>query len=140
MILRSNNGDCSPNIVGGNSTVNCGPPPIQIKWDAKTIDPPEATPDKRVFKYQQQVTVNVSATYTPVSLGVLCNADIGEIQGYLPIPHAELMPRNGTDKNNSKIGFVYFEGTAARPDVPVVISIWSDQPLSVLEVKQARIH
>src|SRR5450432_283096 len=35
-IEQTSTGDCSPNIVGGSSTVNCGPPPAKIThWEQK---------------------------------------------------------------------------------------------------------
>jgi hypothetical protein len=137
---QKSSGDCSPNIIGGSSTVNCAPPPIEMKWNAKKVDPPQLPRDKRTFRYQQQVTVKVTAPYTPISIGVRCSADIGEIEGFLPGAHERLFPREGTDRDNTKLGFVYWEGSPATPDEPLIISIWSDQPLSVLEVGPAKIN
>ena len=136
-ILQQSSGDCSPNIVGGGNNVNCGPPRLEMKWSAKSVDPPQLTEDKRAFKYQQQVKIEVNQPYTPVSVGVVCSAEIGEIQGFLPGGSAQFFPKHGTDKDNKKMGFVYFEGSPATPTNPLVISIWSDQPLSVLRVDKA---
>jgi hypothetical protein len=36
---QNSNGDCSPNIVGGSNTVNCGPPPPHIEWSQVAGDP-----------------------------------------------------------------------------------------------------
>ena len=111
-----------------------------MKWSAKRVDPPQLTEDKRAFKYQQQVTIKVNQPYTPVSVGVVCSADIGEIQGFLVGGSAQFFPKHGTDRDNKKLGFVYFEGSPATPANPLVISIWSDQPLAVLQVDKANIN
>jgi hypothetical protein len=84
--------------------------------------------------------VDVSGTYTPVSLGVICETDIGEIQGFLPGPHTQLVPRHGTDKDNPKVGLFIGKESPATPQNPVIISVWSNQPISVPKVVGARIN
>jgi hypothetical protein len=132
--------------IGGDASVtnptvnNFGPPPLEMKWSAKSVNRPQLTEDKKSFKYQQQVTVTVNQRYTPVSVGVLCSADIGEIVGFLRDPHMQLFSRHGTDRDNTHMGFVYWEGSPVTPDQPLMISIRSDQPFSVLDVQQAKIN
>jgi len=134
------NGICIGGNNSGNASVyNYGPPPIQMKWTIHSIDPPQPTQSGKAFKYEQQVTVTVDQMYTPVSLGVVCSAPISEIEGWLPSAHTQFLPKNGTDKDDQKKGFVYWQGSPATPQDPVIIAIWSDEPLSVLKVATTQI-
>jgi len=139
---QNSNGLCSPNIVGGSSTVNCGPPPIHIKL-AKLIEDfidknedGETVPSK--FKYNKEVTVTVDGPYTPVSIAVLCNAPIAEVSSFLRGNSMKLnyLDTIGTD---GKTAIVYFEGQAATPDNPIIVRIRSNSPFSVLSVVKARL-
>ncbi|MGA8500025.1 MAG: hypothetical protein WB683_00620 [Candidatus Sulfotelmatobacter sp.] len=133
-------GDCSPNIIGASNTVNCGAAATEIKWQQRDVIPPALPEDKHEFKFEKQITVMVNGTYTPVSLGFVCDAEIEEVDVGMEGAYMRLMPRTGTDRDNHKMGFAYFEGTPATPERPLFISVWSNQPFSVLEVKQARIN
>ncbi|MGA9042873.1 MAG: hypothetical protein WB421_20255 [Terriglobales bacterium] len=86
--------------------------------------------------------VMVNESYTPMSLGVVCDAEIKEITAHVATNLAEmhLNPRFGLDHDSKKVGFAYFEGTPVTPDSPLFISIWSDTPFTVREVRQAKIN
>jgi hypothetical protein len=139
-IEMQSSGDCSPNIVGGSNSVNCGPPPLVMQWAVRDIDPPNLPEDKHTFKYEKQITVSVNQVYTPISVGVVCSDEIGEIDGHVMGKETHFAPMFGTDRDNKKVGFVYWEGTPAGPDRPLFILVWSDTPLSILAVRQAKIN
>jgi hypothetical protein len=139
-VNQSSTGDCSPNMIGGSNTVNCGPPALRIEWTTHNVDPPAPTQEKHEFKYEQWITVKVNETYTPISLGVVCDAEIEEVEAGMPVPNMRQNLHIGIDRDNKKIGLVYFEGTPAMPDRPLFIFVWSNQPFSVLEVRQAKFN
>jgi hypothetical protein len=129
---------CSVLQNGGNNNkadVNCGPQPVEIKYAVLDVVPPQDKP----FKYEKQVTVMVNAAYTPVSLGVVCNAEIEAVDARMEGASIRINERKGID-DTKKVAFAYFEGSPVTPDKPVVIDVWSNQPFSVLEVKQAKIE
>jgi hypothetical protein len=139
-VTQSSQGPCSPNIIGGSNSVNCNPSLLEIKWETLDVIPPALTREKHEFQYEKQVKVNVNMTYTPVSLAIVCNADIDEVDAGSVGNSGHFNPRFGVDSINKKVGFAYFEGTPVTPDNPLYISVWSKQPFSVLEVRVARFN
>jgi len=139
-IEQQSSGPCSPNIIGGANSFNCGPPPPEIKWSVHEVIPPRMSDEKHEFKYEKQVMVTVNATYTPISLGVICDAEIEEVNVGMEGAYMRLNPRTGVDLDNRKHAYAYFEGTPATPEKPVWISLWSSNPFAVLEVRQAKIN
>jgi hypothetical protein len=134
---------CSSVQVGGNNnqaTVNCDPSPLEIKWTTHDVVPPAMTEDKRQFKFEKQIMVIVNQTYTPVSLGFVCDTEIEAVDVGMKGEYMRALSRMGTDRDNKKLGFVYFEGTPATPAKPVFISVWSNQPFAVLSVARAKIN
>ena len=134
---------CSSVQVGGNNnqaTVNCGPSPLEIKWATHDVVPPAMTEDKKQFRFEKQIMVTVNQTYTPISLGFVCNAEIEAVNVGMEGAYMLSLSRMGTDRDNKKLGFVYFEGTPATPAKPLFISVWSNQPFAVLSVAKAKIN
>jgi hypothetical protein len=41
-ISQQTTGPCSPNMIGGENTVNCGPPPLHLEYTFQTLPPDEA--------------------------------------------------------------------------------------------------
>jgi hypothetical protein len=134
---------CSSIQVGGNNnqaTVNCDPAPLEIKWTTHDVVPPAMTEDKKQFKFEKQIMVTVNQTYTPISLGFVCDTEIEAVDVGMEGEYMRIIPRMGTDRDNKKTGFVYFEGTPATPTKPLFISVWSNQPFAVLSVATAKIN
>jgi hypothetical protein len=90
------------------------------------------------FKYEKQVIVRVNEPYTPVSIGIVCDAKLGKVKGGLAGPHSQVVPKSGIT-DDGKSAAVYFEGSPATPTNPIVVRIWADNPFSVLRVVQAKI-
>jgi hypothetical protein len=133
-------------ISGGNvqnpTVNNYGPPPVEIRWNVRDVVPPTAdgsdTPTPSQFKFEKEVTVMVSAPYTPVSIGVQCDSHLEDASGYLRMYTTAFNISKGI-ADDGKTAFVYFEGSPATPDQPLIIHIWANQPFSVLKVAQAQI-
>jgi hypothetical protein len=133
-------GNCIGGDNYGNPTVNNFSPPLEIKWETRDIIPPALSEEKHIFQYEKQVTVKANMTYTPVSLAIVCNSEIEEVNAGSAGAATHLNPRFGIDSVNKKVGFAYFEGTPITPDNPLYISVWSNRPFTVLEVRQARFN
>jgi hypothetical protein len=135
-------GNCAATVgqQGGITAgqINLGPPPARLTWEAQSIVPPNSAPSKTTFKYENQVTVNVDRD-TPVSIGVICDSPVSEIYGRLMGAVMKLNASFGEDVKDNKIGYVYWEGTQITPNNPLVITIWSNDPLSILRVQTATI-
>jgi hypothetical protein len=135
-------------ISGGNvnnpTVNNFGPLPVQFHWSVRDIVPPrddddEANPSLSKFKYEKEVTVNVSAPYTPVSIGIICDSHLEKVHAFLKQITMALDEAQGIDTSGEK-AYVYFAGSPATPDEPLIIHIWANQPFSVLQVGQAKIN
>lgn len=126
-------------IGGGNVTNptvnNFGPPPITVTWKAN--DAPSLRPE---YRYMKDVVVSVSATWQPVSLGVICDSEIGMVFANFASGGAFSNDREGVEVNNHKIGYVYFKTQPLTSDEPLHIYVFSNQPLSILDVRQATIN
>jgi hypothetical protein len=134
-IEQQSSGDCSPNIVGGSPTVNCGPPPpppLQITWIARDMAPSEG------FKYAKEVTVEVNVSYTPVSIGVVCDNPVDKIDQNLKKGEIATNIYVGL-RDDHKAGYVYFESAAMAPGNPLFIWLKSNNPFSVTTVGFAKI-
>jgi hypothetical protein len=55
-IDQQSNGGCSPNIVGGANTVNCGAPPVKLEYSFQTL----LTTDKALFGFDRSICPIVS--------------------------------------------------------------------------------
>jgi hypothetical protein len=95
--------------------------------------------DPSEFKYEKEVTVTVTGTYTPVSIALKCDSSVKKVNALFRRPWTSMNPNMGVSSTDSSIAYVYFEGTPATPDDPLIVHIWSDAPFSVLEVGQARL-
>ena len=67
----------------------------------------------------------------------MCNAEIEEVNVGMAGSYSLMNERIGVDLADRKRGFAYFEGTPVTPGKPLFISVWSNQPFSVLEVSKA---
>jgi hypothetical protein len=132
-------------ISGGNvrnpTVNNYGPPPVEMRWSVRDVIPPMSdgsdTPTPSQFKFEQEVTVMVSARYTPVSIGVLCDSHLEDVNGFLRTTTVAFNKTDGIAADG-KTAFTYFEGSPATPQQPLLIHIWANQQFKVLQVSQAR--
>jgi hypothetical protein len=125
--------------VNNPTVINNGPPPpppLELSWTVRDVVPSMRTD----FSYQKEITVTPNVMYSPVSLGVTCDSEIGMISFNFKTGGAFTSAAEGSDKNDRRIGYVSFETPAVRPDKPLLIYVFSSKPLSVLSVRQAKIE
>jgi hypothetical protein len=134
-------GDCGNVIVGGSNnqaTTNCGtppPPPLKLSWSAAEISPSA----RQDFRYEKEITVTPNVDYSPVSMGIWCNSEIGMVGFNFKTGGAFSSSFEGTAQGNSMLGYVYFESPAVRPNKPLLVYIYSNHPLTVLRVEPTKI-
>lgn len=134
-------------ISGGNvqnpTVNNFGPPPVEMRWSVRDVVPPLAdgseTPTPSQFKFEKEVTVMVSAPYSPVSIGIVCDSHLEDVRGFLRMRTAAFNKSEGIG-DDGKTALVYFEGSPATPQQPLIIHVWANQLFSVLQVAQAQIN
>ncbi len=129
----------------GQQTVNIlGPPPVQLTWDSRDVVPSTTDvlgpQDDKVHRYEKEVTVRVSATYSPVSIAVLCDSRLANVNAY---PHGNSVTMTNVNlfinRADDHVALVYFGGSPITPSAPLVVHLWADQPFSVRDVRQAKI-
>jgi len=129
---------------GITAGVVLGTPPVTFSPEVKDVVPVADVDDAGEpivpagFKYEKQVIVRVNEPYTPISIGIVCDAKLGKVKGGLAGPHSQIVPKSGIT-DDGKSAAVYFEGSPATPTNPIVVRIWADNPFSVLRVVQAQI-
>jgi hypothetical protein len=128
-------GPCSSNQQGGTgnqSNINCVPPPLQLDWSAKPT-----TNAGNNWDYNQLVTVKANVDFHPVSFVIVCDQEIKDVS-----PGGVFLGTKdwGVTQQSNKIGFVYYDNPSLAPGVPLIITVSSDKPFSVLEVKPANIQ
>jgi hypothetical protein len=126
-------------ITAGQINLPGAPAQVHIAG-VKDIPPKnDGNDDPSEFKYEKEVTVTVTGTYTPVSIALKCDSSVKKVNALFRRPWTSINPNMGVSSTDSSIAYVYFEGTPATPDDPLIVHIWSDAPFSVLEVGQARL-
>jgi hypothetical protein len=121
--------------------INLPGAPVQLHL-ASVVDIPPKNDDNNdpsEFKYEKEATVTVTGTYTPVSIGLRCDSPVKKVNAFFRRNWTAQNPNMGASSTDSSMAYVYFEGTPATPDDPLIVHIWADAPFSVLEVRQARI-
>jgi hypothetical protein len=76
-VSQSSSGDCSPNIIGGSPTVNCGPPPpppLQYTWSIQDVK--SETP---AYKFAKAISVQTNIVSQPVFIGVIADGEIEDL-------------------------------------------------------------
>ncbi len=105
-------------------------PPLKITWTVH-----ESVSDKPAdFPYAQQVRVSVNTLYTPVSLAIICDSEIGEISVY----GALLNFTSGISEKH--IAFFKYSSPVLTPEEPLTIQIRAKQPFLVKDVQRAKIN
>jgi hypothetical protein len=121
-----------------------GTPPVVFSPEVKDVVPVADVDEAgrpiipAGFKYEKQVIVRVNEPYTPVSIGVICDAKLGKVRGVLAGRHIQWNPKSGIT-DDGKTAAIYFEGSPATTTNLIVVYIWADNPFSVLRVAQAEI-
>jgi hypothetical protein len=123
------------NCIGNNygsatQAIIVATPPLKLTWSAIRDEPAGD------FPYRQTVTVKATAEFHPVSLAVICDEEIKKIQAYGVFNYS----RFGIAKESNKIGYIYYENPPLAPGVPLVISVDSTKPFSVVDVKPIRLN
>jgi hypothetical protein len=132
-IEQQSSGDCSPNIVGGSNTVNCGPsppPPLKISWNVSPNQSRDAS------EYVLMVTVTVNTPMSPVAVGVICDTPltrmtIGTHRGVIAVNERTIL--------DGAKAFVYYEGMPLAPSDELYLTLSAPKPFSVLAVGPAKI-
>jgi hypothetical protein len=127
VVAPSTSGDCAPINIGGSNTTNCGPPPLKLSWASSPMEPGNG------FKYKQLVTVTTNVMFSPVSIAVICDHPI---EGIWPGggPFTDL--QKVINPANPRVGMVYYPNPPLAPGVKLGIAVVSNEPFTVLEVKQ----
>jgi hypothetical protein len=115
-----NNGSATQSIIVDT-------PPLKLAWSVVADQPTGG------FPYRQTVTVKTNVDFHPVSLVVMCSEEIKNIQAYGVFNS----PRFGITKDSKKVGYIYYENPPLAPGVPLVISVDSASPFSVVDVQAA---
>lgn len=131
--------NAAPNL-GTQSVTNFGPPPITFSFTARDVDPPMDGDKPSQYKYEKEVTITPSASYSPVSVAVICDADLESVSALPQQGGAELSPMMGTAFGNKHVALIYFAGSPVTPWNPLVVTLRANQPISVSKVEQAAIR
>lgn len=128
---------------GQQNVYNYGPPPIHLTWEVRDVVPPMDEPTYGIkasnSSYEKEVTITPDVE-TPVSVAVYCTAEIKNIGASLKGNSAIFTPKLGTSASDKTVGIVSFSGTPMSSSNPLVVRIWSNDPLSVTKVTQVRLR
>lgn len=130
--------NAAPNL-GSQTVNNFGPPPIQFTWETRDVVPPMEGEKPSQYKYEKELTVTPSATYTPVSIAVFCDSELEAVRAYPAGGGAEFSSLMSLAATDRRIALVYYGGTPATPSRPIIVRVWANQPFTVLKVVTARI-
>lgn len=129
-IAQTTNGDCSPAIIGGGDTVNCGPPALKISW---TVAEKPSQDYNHPFYREVSVTPNIQ--WQPVRLKVTCSAEIKSIS-----PYGVLFMSDGyVSQNNPKVGYVTVEAPSVAAGQALVLGVFADEPITVDNVELSNV-
>jgi hypothetical protein len=128
-IDQQSNGDCSPNMIGGSNTVNCGPPPIVLQVVSLDTNPAQSRwADKPGFvKTEIKITSN-----QPIVAPFFIELDFDN-------PISEIV--NSVENVGVQFGGgTYRLGTHARdtvttsigPHHPLLVVVWSTLPVKLV--------
>ena len=139
-ITQTSNGNCSPNMIGGSNTVNCGssaPHQVVIKLD-KVIDnvvdhDEDGSTVPSQYKYNKDVIISVDSVYTPVSIAIICDAPLAAVEGSIRTEAVTQINSLITVSSDPTTAIVYFEGSPATPEHPIVVRLRSNYQFSVLK-------
>jgi hypothetical protein len=114
----------------GTAIVNNGPPPLELKWTS------EDAPATVEYPYAKTVVVRSNQIFSPVSLIVICSAEIKLVSpgGFMTRPDF------GVTQQSNRIGYVYYESPPLAPGVPLSIGIAGQVPFKIEDVKPANIQ
>jgi hypothetical protein len=132
-VSQSSTGDCSPNIIGGSPTVNCGPPPpppLQYTWSVQDVKP-----ENPAHKFAKTITVQTNVVVEPVFIGVTADEEIEELTVCCGI---FFMQSVGHDTSDKRRWFVSFDSPAFRPNKPFLLTAYSEKPVSILAITPTR--
>lgn len=110
---------------------NFGPPPLQV-----SVDVTEGQPGYG-YAYAKSITLHSNGSYSPVSLGVFCDADIDSI---VPMGVILSLVVGQFSQGDKKAWYVTFDSPAVTPERSVVIEVLSKNPFNVIDVKRVRLH
>jgi hypothetical protein len=137
-VEQQSSGDCSPNIIGGSPTVNCGPPPpppLSLNFSQEQMP----SSDKN-FPFVTKVRVVPNQEWKPVSLAIICDGPVGKIDISMEVSGSYTMQEVASSiAENPNIGLVEIGSPSARPDRPVIALVFSAGSLRVLGVRPVHI-
>jgi hypothetical protein len=81
-IELQSNGDCSPNIIGGSNTVNCGPFLPKVAWKPLASSP---YPKQPVVNPQAYATLSVDRLMENAKFAVVCDRPCNALLGGVTI-------------------------------------------------------
>ncbi len=126
---------------GFTGQINVDTPPLKLKWTSSPLSEEalpsisEGSPQKR-FKYGQEVIVTPNVAFQPVSLAIICDQGIKEVEAY----GAMFRSHFSLAAESNKIGLIYYEAPPLGPGVELTIHAFSDNPFKVVDVRPAKIN
>jgi hypothetical protein len=117
---QSSTGPCSPNMIGGSNTVNCGPPPPEIHVSSKRVAP---TP--RYGKNAMEFTLTTSQSMIGGRVLITCKNKINRGEAIVTGGFMSLTPSGGMRGDNA-----YESGVSApnwAPQYPLVVVLYFDE-------------
>jgi hypothetical protein len=74
-------------------------------------------------------------------LGFLCDVEVRDVTFDMGRSAMALLNmQQGVATDNSKAGYVAFEGMSITPDRPLYVHLWSSDPLKVLQVLRVKLR
>jgi hypothetical protein len=133
------NGICIGGDNSGNPAVyNFGPPTLPpLQWTISAVD--VIPPIRSDYKHEKDITVTPNIPWSPVSVAINCDAELGLVFGTTRLGGAFNHNSEGVSKEDKKVGYVYFDSPTITPEVPLIIKVFSNSPFSVLSINRAKI-
>lgn len=128
-VSQSSTGDCSPNIIGGSPTVNCGPPPPPPLQYTRSIQ--DVKSERPTYKFAKAISVQTNTAIQPVYIGVTADEEIEDLTVCCGV---FLMQSVGHDTRDNRKWFITFEGPPFLPNKPFLVTAFSEKRLSILTV------
>lgn len=109
--------------------MNCGPPPpppLQYSWHIQDVKS-----ERPAYKFAKAISVQTNIVTQPVFIGVTADEEIADLTVCCGV---FLVQSVGHDTRDSRRWFVTFESPAFLPNRPLLVTVFSEKPLSILAV------
>lgn len=125
--------------IGGGTVINPQvnnygeppPPPLSLRFTAE----PQPVNPSATFPYSSMVTIYVNRVWEEPSVAVICDGTVGDVQ----IGGISFYSYMGVADSDPRIGLARRQGPPVTPDNPMVVLIYSKEPVKVIDVKPVKI-